>query len=110
MIGLGAGEAVLKLRGSAVVAFAALGAFVVVAVFSFFVGRGVIHGRRWAWRSAAVLAGTLFVLLMYASGAGTRATMAQRSVAVAVTGVLFGMPLILLGLPSTREFFAAREA
>lgn len=110
MVGLGAGEAVLKFRGRPLVAFASFGAFLAFAVLLFFVGREVIFGRRWAWRAAAVLAGTLLVLLLYVSGAGTRATMAQRSTAIAMTVVLFGVPLVLLGLRSTRAFFATADA
>lgn len=110
MVGLGAGEAVLKFRGRPAVAFTAFGVFLAGAILMFFVGRGVILGRRWAWRAAVVLAGTLLVLLFYASAIGTRATMAQRSTAIVMTGVLFGVPLVLLGLPKTRAFFARREA
>ena len=110
MLGLGAGEAVLKFRGGPAIAFATFGAFLAGAILIFFVGRGVVLGRRWAWRCAAVLAGTLLVLLLYASAIGTRATMAQRTTAIVMTGTLFGMPLVLLGLPKTRAFFARREA
>jgi hypothetical protein len=110
MLGLGAGEAVLKFRGRPAIAFATFGAFLAGALLIFFVGRGVVLGRRWAWRCAAVLAGTLLVLLFYASALGTRATMAQRTTAIAMTGMLFGVPLVLLGLPKTRAFFARREA
>ena len=110
MVGLGAAQFVmLKARGHAVAAFVTLGAFVALALLFFFIGRGVIHGARWAWRGGAVLAGTVFLCLIYAV-ANAPQPPAQRATALAVTALLFGAPVVLLGLPRVRAFFASARA
>jgi hypothetical protein len=99
----------LKARGHATPAFLTLAAFVALAFAFFFVGRGIIHGRRWAWRGGTVLAGTILVFLCYAV-ANAPQPMGQRTVVMGVTAFLFSPPLILLGLPSVRAFIAAPPA
>jgi hypothetical protein len=107
MFGLGVAQSVmLKARGQLTAAAATLAAFVVLALVFFFIGRGLIHGRRWAWRGGAVLIGTVFVFLFYAV-AYTPQPMAQRHVGLGATVLLFGVPVALLGLPSVRAFFAS---
>jgi len=106
MVGLGVAQfMMLKARGHATPVFATLAAFVVLSVLFFFIGRGIIHGRRWAWRGGTILAGTTLVFLVYAV-ANAPQPMGQRTIGVAVTAFLFGTPLVFLGLPSVRAFIA----
>jgi hypothetical protein len=107
MVGLGVAQfMMLKARGHAMPAFVTLAAFVALAVLFFFIGRGIIHGRRWAWRGGTILAGTTLVFLVYAV-ANAPQPMGQRTIGVAVTVFLFGTPLMFLGLPSVRAFIAS---
>jgi len=104
MVGLGVAQfMMLKARGHATPAFVTLTAFVALALLFFFIGRGIIHGRRWAWRGGTILAGTTLLFLVYAV-ANAPQPMGQRTIGVAVTTFLFGTPLIFLGLPSVRAF------
>jgi hypothetical protein len=105
MIGLGAAQFVMfKARGHATAGFVTLAGFAAFALVFFFIGRGLIQGRRWAWRSGAVLSGTVLLFLIYAV-ANAPQPAAQRTVALGVTALLFGMPVALLGFPSVRAFF-----
>jgi hypothetical protein len=109
MIGLGAVQfASLRARAAVTtVAFVGL-AFLGLSALLFVVGHHLIHGRRWAWRLGVVVAGVLLVFLIYAV-AGLQHPLGQRVTVTAVTAILFGVPLVGLGLPSSRRFFASRE-
>jgi hypothetical protein len=107
MIGLGAAQFVMfKARGHATAGFLTLVGFAAFALVFFFIGRGLIQGRRWAWRSGAVLAGTVLIFLFYAV-ANAPQPPGQRTAALGVTALLFGVPVALLGFPSVRAFFAS---
>ena len=109
MIGLGAVQFASLHARAAVTTVALVGiAFLALSTLMFVVGHFVIHGRRWAWRLAVVVAGALLVFLVYAV-AGLHHPIGQRVVVTAVTAVLFGVPLVVLGLPASLRFFARRE-
>jgi hypothetical protein len=110
MMGLAASEfAVVRARASAGALLEVMGAFVLLAVLLFVTGSALVRGRRWGWWLGVIVCGTLLVLLVYAVSAAPQPA-TQRWTATFVTSVLFGVPVILLGLPSTRRFFATREA
>ena len=108
MIGLGAVQ-FASMRARAPIATVGLVglAFLALSTLLFVVGHFLIHGRRWAWRLGVVVAGALLVFLIYAV-AGLHHPLGQRVVVTAVTAILFGVPLVWLGLPSSRRFFARR--
>lgn len=106
MIGLGAGQfALYQARATTVTLLLIVAAFVGLAVLLFLAGRGLIVGRRWAWRTAVIVTGTLLTFLLYAVIAAPQPA-AQRWMASAATVLLFGVPAIVLALPSARRFFA----
>jgi drug/metabolite transporter (DMT)-like permease len=110
MVGLGAAQFVLqKARGQTLSLVLTFAAFVALGVAFFFVGRGIIHGRRWAWRAGAVLGGTLLIFLCYAVSNAPQ-PMGQKTIVLGVTALLFGTPVILLGLPSVRRYIAETPA
>ncbi|MBI1734495.1 MAG: hypothetical protein HYR51_04910 [Candidatus Rokubacteria bacterium] len=109
MIGLGAVQFGAYRARAEIATVALVGiAFLALSAVLFLVGQSVIHGRRWAWRLGVVLAGTLLVFLLYAVTLAQQ-PLGQRVVATAITAVLFGVPLVGLGLPASRRFFAGPE-
>jgi hypothetical protein len=109
MIGLGAGQAALGARaGPLALTLVVLSCFG-LAIGLFLVGRSVIAGRRWAWRTAVTVTGALLVFLLYAVVVAPQPA-PQRWIASVVTAGLFGVPVALLGLPSARAFFARATA
>ncbi len=108
MMGLGASEAaVVRARVSTGTLLGIMGAFVLLAALLFITGGALVRGRRWAWRTGVIACSTLLVLLVYAVSAAPQPA-TQRWTATAVTAVLFGAPVVLLGLASARAFFARR--
>lgn len=109
MFGLAAVQAAVVL-GAAVTTAALTGiGFLALSALLFVVGHFVIHGRRWAWRVGVVVAGVFLVCLVYAVP-GLGHPLWQRVAVTAVVAVLFGVPLVGLGLPGSRRFFAKRES
>jgi hypothetical protein len=110
MFGLAAAEFAVKYaRASPGGLIATMGAFVALAAVLFVTGQGLLRGRRWAWRAGVISAGTLLVVLFYAVTVAPAQPMLQWWLTRLVTLVLFGTPVVLLGLPSALRFFAQRE-
>ena len=106
MVGLGAGQfAVYKAGATTVTLLFIVALFVALAVLLFFTGQALIFGRRWAWRTAVIVTGTLLTFLLYAVIAAPQPA-AQRWMATAATVLLFGVPVVVLALPAARRFFA----
>lgn len=109
MFGLAAVQVAVVFGRAAATTAALIGiAFLALSALLFVVGHFVIHGRRWAWRLGVVVAGVLLVFFAY-NVAGLDHPLWQRVAVTAVTVLLFGVPLVGLGLPASRQFFARRE-